>query len=307
MRKITIVSRTSSLAMWQAKYIRLQLLKHHAQLSVDILGVKTLGDRWLEVPLHKVGGKGLFVKELEEALLAKEADIAVHSLKDVPAQFPEGLDIAAICERENPFDAWVCPQGFTLENIPKGSLIGTSSLRRQVQLKRLRPDLQYGSLRGNVDSRLRKCQEGHFDAIVLAVAGLARLNLLSHAKAIFSADQLLPAVAQGALGIECREEDSEIKALLAPLNHQMTQICIKAERAMNKALGGNCQVPVAGFAQMKEGKLFLTGRVGHPESLLLLEATRSAPYEEAVSLGEQVANDLIQQGAQKIISDVLHG
>lgn len=306
-RRFRIVTRTSALALWQAEHVRRQLMHHHDELDIEIIGVKTSGDlsQTENIPLYKVGGKSLFVKELEHALLQEEADIAVHSLKDVPAFFPQGLTLGAICERENPFDAWVCPKGFTFATLPSGSKVGTSSLRRMMQLKALRPDLNFVSLRGNVDTRLRKCESGEFDAIILAVAGLVRLNLQQHIISIFSPQEMIPAVGQGALGIECRKDDEITKKRLQVLNHLPTQRCIEAERAMNAALGGNCQVPVAGFAELRDNLITLQGKVGSPESGLILHAQRSATIEEAVHLGQQVAEDLIKQGAKEIIAKVM--
>jgi hydroxymethylbilane synthase len=291
--------------MWQAEHIRSKLMSYHNELDVEIIGVKTTGDIRLDVSLQKIGGKGLFVKELEHALLNDEADVAVHSLKDVPATFPEGLGIVTICERENPFDAWVCPKGFTLDNIPAGSRVGTSSLRRMVQLKAIRSDLIYEPLRGNVDSRLRKCQSGEWDAIILAVAGMVRLNLQQHITAVFNEEQLVPAVGQGALGLECRLDDKETQTLLSVLDHAPTRACVEAERAMNAALGGNCQVPVAGFAQIQNNQILLHGKVGHPERAVILTANQSANLDQSKALGQKVAQDLIAQGAKELITDIL--
>ncbi|MBS0286418.1 MAG: hydroxymethylbilane synthase [Proteobacteria bacterium] len=305
--KIRIVTRTSALAMWQANYVRAQLLSHHNQLDVEIIGVKTTGDlsQADNIPLSKIGGKAVFVKELEQALIANEADIAVHSLKDVPATFPPGLGLTTLCERASPFDAWVCPQGYTVDSIPAGSVVGTSSLRRTVQLKKLRPDLNYVPLRGNVDTRLRKCREGEYTAIVLAVAGLVRLNQGPCIVTSFSPSQVLPAVGQGALGIECRLDDNKTRELLAFLDHAPTRAAVEAERAMNAALGGNCQVPVAGFAYIENNKLCLQGKVGHPETLVVLEAYHEGEINAPQKLGEKVASDLIAQGAMAIINDIM--
>lgn len=302
--KLTIATRTSPLAMWQAEFVRDHLRRHHPSLIINIIGIKTLADKQLNTPLDKIGGKGIFVKELEQALLNREADLAVHSLKDVPATFPEGLGLGAICQRENPLDAWICPQGASLEKLSAGSRVGTSSLRRMVQLKMLRPDLHYVPLRGNVDTRLRKCQQGEWDAIVLAVAGLSRLKLTEHITQIFSPQELLPAVGQGALGIECRLNDDQTREWIDVLDHPPTRLCIEAERAMNAALGGNCQVPVAGYAVYENENLVLTGRVGDFQEKILLEARRAAPADKAVSLGESVAQDLMLKGAEKIIANI---
>ncbi len=305
---LRIVTRTSRLAMWQAEHIRDRLQSHHASLDIEIIGIKTKGDLWLDTPLQKIGGKGLFVKELENALLNNEADLAVHSLKDLPAVFPEQLGLAAICQRESPLDAFICPKGYTLETLPAGSKIGTSSLRRTVQLRHYRPDLHYSPLRGNIDSRLRKCTEGEWDAIVLAAAGLNRLGFEAHITQTFSPEQMLPAVGQGALAIECRSEDDRVRGLVSVLEDHATRACITAERAMNAALGGNCQIPVAGFATLQNGQLRLTGRVGHPNQPNWLEAFGVDAIENAALLGEKVAAALVDQGAKDLIDDILqHG
>ncbi len=304
-KSLRIVTRTSRLAMWQAEHIRDRLLAHHPSLAIEIIGITTKGDRWLETPLQKIGGKGLFVKELEQALLNNTADIAVHSLKDLPAHFPLGLGLSAICERETPLDAWVCPQGHTLANLPAGAKVGTSSLRRSVQLKALRPDLAYLPLRGNVDTRLHKCFAGDWDAIVLAAAGLKRLNLFQHVTEVFQPNQVLPAVGQGALAIESRLKDEWVQDIVAVLEDVNTRACISAERAMNAALGGNCQIPVAGFATIKDKQLHLTGRVGHPKQQSYLEASAFAEMGNAIALGEKVAEELVGQGAKSLIDDIL--
>lgn len=304
MKELTIITRTSPLALWQAEFVRTQLQHHHPELVVKIKGIKTAGDRWLETPLYKMGGKNLFVKELEQALIEGEADIAVHSLKDMPALLPEGLMLAAICERENPMDAWVCPQGLNLMSLPAGSRVGTSSLRRMVQLKRFRQDLDYVSLRGNVGTRLQKCLNGEFNAIVLAAAGLIRLNLQSHITHQFNTHEMLPAVGQGALGIECRAQDEQAQNLLKALDHLPTRTCVNAERAMNAKLGGSCQVPIAGFAQVIENEIYMQACIGHPEKELFLKAEKKMPLAQAKSLGEAVAADLLAQGAGKILAEL---
>jgi len=298
---ITIVTRTSSLALWQANFVKDKLRMFYPSLQIEILGIKTAGDKWLETPLYEIGGKSLFVKELEQALLTKQADLAVHSLKDLPAVFPEGLGLAAICPRESPFDAWICPSKHSVMTLPSGSKVGTSSLRRIVQLKQLRPDLIYEPLRGNVDSRIQKCLSQQYDAIVLAHAGLKRLNLESYVTEVFSAEQMLPAVGQGALGIECRSEDTVILELLKGLHDSLTAQSVGAERAMNAKLGGSCQVAVAGYARWHQGQLHLTGRVGCPQSAKLLEAKSVGKLTQYQQIGEEVANQLIDQGAQSII------
>lgn len=302
---LRIVSRTSRLAMWQAEHIRSALMSHHQDLEVEIIGIKTKGDLWLDAPLQKMGGKGLFVKELQNALLNNEADLAVHSLKDMPAEFPEQLGLGAICARENPFDALVSPKGYTLQTLPAGSRIGTSSMRRTVQLRHFRPDLDFQPLRGNVDSRLRKCIEGEWDAIVLAAAGLKRLDLFSHVTEVFDAKRILPAVGQGALAIECRLKDERTRDLISVLDDAPTRACVSAERAMNATLGGNCHVPVAGFATLQDNKLSLMGRVGHPKQTVILEAHAVDTQNNAMILGKHVAQQLMAQGAKELIDDIL--
>lgn len=302
MQSLTIVSRTSALAMWQAESVRSQLLHHHPELMVSILGIKTEGDRWLDTPLYEMGGKSLFVKELEQALIEGKADIAVHSLKDVPVVLVPGLDLGAFCQRDNPFDGWVSPKGLGILDLPPKSVVGTSSLRRIAQLTRLRPDLQYVPLRGNVDTRLKKCLAGEWDAIVLAVAGLTRLKLQDHITQIFTPEEMLPAVGQGALVVECRSDDLHTRELIRVLDHSPTRLCVKAERAMNAALGGSCQVAVAGLATILDNTLHLTGRVGDHLKGILLESQKSMALEDPVALGEMVAQDLIHQGALEVLA-----
>lgn len=301
-KKLTIVTRKSALAMWQAEFVQTSLQKLDPKLQIELLGITTEGDRWLKSPLYNMGGKALFVKELEHALLDGRADLAVHSLKDLPAQLPEGLTIAAFCERDLPWDAVVSFKYNKLDEIPENSTIGTSSLRRMVQIKALRKDLKFANLRGNVQTRLGKCQQGEFDAIILAAAGLKRLNLLHHAKEILSEQQCLPAIGQGALAIECRENDGELKTLLQKLQHQPTKQAVLAERSMNNLLGGACHIPVAGYAKIVGNNLSLTGKVGDPNGDTILSVTHSGPTDEPIVLGELVAKQLIEQGADKIIA-----
>jgi hydroxymethylbilane synthase len=300
-----IVTRTSVLALWQANYVKARIEAQFPELSVELLGVKTLGDKRLDVSLQKIGGKGVFVKELENALYDKSAHIAVHSLKDMPVRLPEGLMIASVCTRENPCDAWVCPKGMTLAELPLNSRVGTSSLRRSTQLKRIRPDLIFEPLRGNIDSRLKKCMDGEWDAIVLAAAGLIRLGLQQHIQHIFDYQTVLPAVSQGALGIECRSDDHETQAILSFLNDDDTRACIDAERAMNLMLGGNCEVPVAGFAQINQQEITLIGRVLSSIDNSMIEAQAKGPIADAEKIGQSVATNLINQGAKEIIAQML--
>ena len=300
--QLIIATRTSPLALWQAEYVKRELSRFHPHLEISLKGFKTQGDRWLDSPLYQMGGKSLFVKELEQALLEGEADLAVHSLKDMPVTLPQGLTLGAITSRENPFDAWICPSGYTLETLPAGSVVGTSSLRRQMQLGALRPDLEYQSLRGNVETRLKQCLNGEWSAIVLAVAGLNRLGLNEKINVIFQESQMIPAVGQGSLGIECRSEYAVLLQHLKVLHHPPTQSCILAQRAMNRELGGSCQVPVAGYAKYEQDLLWLTGRVGECVHYQMIEAKMSQAFgEDPEALGKQVANELIQQGAKEYI------
>jgi hydroxymethylbilane synthase len=324
-KTLTIATRKSPLAIWQAEHIRDRLLVLHPELSIALLTMSTRGDKILDAPLAKVGGKGLFVKELETALLDGRADIAVHSTKDVPMQLPVGLVLAVICQREDPFDALVLPSVqdsklshtiTKISDLPEGSTIGTSSLRRQCQLQQRRPDLQFKSLRGNVNSRLAKLDNGEFDAIILAAAGLTRLGLADRISFHLPVDWMLPAVAQGALSIECRDDDADTQALIRPLNDAVSALSVTAERAMNRRLNGGCQVPIAGFAQLSEAgdRLQLEGRVGavdgsqlliesgHIEHLLTLESAQS--LVKAEQLGVTIAEQLLARGAQGLLDQV---
>ncbi|MBV5272339.1 MAG: hydroxymethylbilane synthase, partial [Lamprocystis purpurea] len=256
---LRIATRKSPLAMWQAEHVAAALTALHPGLQVEILGMTTKGDRILDAPLAKVGGKGLFVKELEQGMLNGEADIAVHSLKDVPVEFPAGLHLAVIMEREDPRDAFVSNRFESLDQLPQGACVGTSSLRRQCQLAERRPDLRIEPLRGNVNTRLAKLDAGEYDAIILAAAGLIRLGFGSRIRGTIAPADSLPAIAQGAIGIECRIEDPRTNALIAPLHHGETALRIRAERAMNARLHGGCQVPIAGHATLDGERLLLRG------------------------------------------------
>lgn len=307
-RTLIIATRESPLALWQAEFVRAALTKAHLDLDVQLLGITSRGDQLLETPLSKVGGKGLFVKELEEALLDGHADIAVHSMKDVPMEFPDGLGLGVICEREDPSDAFVSNRYGALQELPAGSVVGTSSLRRECQLRERRSDLDIRFLRGNVNTRLRKLDENEYDAIILASAGLIRLGFESRiAQRIELADSL-PAGGQGAVGIELRSGDSEVSRLLQPLHHQPTAQRVTAERALNRRLEGGCQVPVAAYAQSVDGdQLLLRGLVGKPDGSQILRAEATAPAAEAEALGVQVAEDLLSQGAAAILAEVYGG
>jgi hydroxymethylbilane synthase len=303
-REIRIATRKSALALWQAEHVKARLEQLHPHIRVSLVPMVSRGDKLLDAPLAKIGGKGLFVKELETALLENEADIAVHSMKDVPMEFPEGLGLYCICEREDPHDAFVSNRFASLAELPEGSVVGTSSLRRQAQLLALRPDLQIRFLRGNVNTRLAKLDAGEYDAIILAAAGLIRLGFEERIRTRIDTRESLPAGGQGAVGIECRTADTELQALLAPLNHAQTAARVNAERALNRHLNGGCQVPIACFAELEGDQLWLRGLVGQPDGGVLLRAESRAPVAEATQLGIQVAQALLDQGAQGILDAV---
>ncbi len=304
MNTLKIATRRSALALWQAEHIKAQLEAAHPELHVELLPLESRGDKILDVPLAKVGGKGLFVKELEHAMLEGRADIAVHSMKDVPMEFPEGLELAVICEREDPRDAWVSNKYPTLEDTPTGAVIGTSSLRRQSQLLALRPDLEVTFLRGNVNTRLAKLDSGEYDAIILASAGLKRLEMSERISSFIAPETILPAGGQGAIGIECRSDDMRCKKLLEVLHHVETHEAVSAERAMNRRLEGGCQVPIGAYAIHRDGELWLRGLVAEPEGGLCLQDHITGAASEAESLGEALAERLLQAGADKILAAV---
>lgn len=304
-RVIRIATRKSALALWQAEYVKDALQQAHSGLVVELVPMSTKGDRILDTPLAKVGGKGLFIKELEVAMQEGRADIAVHSMKDVPVEFPEGFGLHAICERENPFDAFVSNHYSDIELLPQGAIVGTSSLRRQCQLRKLRPDIQIKDLRGNVNTRLAKLDDGQYDAIILAAAGLIRLGMQDRIKQTISAEISLPAVGQGAVGIECRNDDADLIQLLGPLNHETTAIRVTAERAMNAKLQGGCQVPIGSFAELEGNQLHLRGLVGSMDGKTIITASQTGIFENAESIGIQVAERLMEQGATALL-DALH-
>jgi len=305
-RTIRIATRKSPLAMWQAEFIKAELEHHHTGLKVELLGMTSKGDRILDAPLAKVGGKGLFVKELEEAMLAGDADIAVHSMKDVPMEFPEGLGLAVICEREQPTDAFVSNTYNSIDELPQGAVVGTSSLRREAQIRERRPDLQIKWLRGNVNTRLRKLDDGEYDAIILASAGLIRLKMQERIASEIPAEVSLPAGGQGAVGIECRTDDAELLQLLKPLHHQETAWRVRAERAMNKRLEGGCQVPIACYATLSDDnqQLFLRGLVAKPDGTLILRDEETGHPDNAEWIGTTLADRLKAAGAQEILEAV---
>jgi hydroxymethylbilane synthase len=304
LKTLRIGTRKSPLALWQAHFIKSELEKRHADLECELVTMTTEGDRILDTPLAKVGGKGLFIKELEQALWDGRADIAVHSMKDVTVELPEGLHIPVICERELPWDAFVSNTYKSFDELPDGARVGTSSLRRQMLLSHARPDLEIISLRGNVNTRLAKLDAGDYDAIILAAAGLIRLEMEQRITETLSPDISLPAVGQGAVGIECREDDDETLALLLPLDHAPTHARVLAERAMNAALEGGCQVPIAGFAEIHEETLHMRGIVGSPDGKQMLRAEIAGHVRDAGKLGDELAHQLLEQGAGEILESV---
>ena len=307
MTTVRIATRKSALALWQAEYVKAELLRHHPQLNVELVPMSTQGDKILDTPLAKIGGKGLFVKELEQAMLDGRADIAVHSMKDVPVDFPPGLMLHTICPRENPQDAFVSNQFKTLDELPHGAVVGTSSLRRQCQLKALRPDLTVRDLRGNVNTRLAKLDNGEFAAIILAAAGLIRLGFESRIASLLPVELSLPANGQGAVGIECRSDDIAVQQLLAPLEHAPTRACVLAERAMNRALQGGCQVPIGAFATQQGEQITLRGLVGSLDGSEIIRDQVQGPASSAEALGLQLAERLLAAGAGKILTAVYQG
>lgn len=300
--RVVIASRESALAMWQARHIQSRLGALYPQLEVSIVGMTTEGDRMLGTSLSKIGGKGLFVKELEEALAAARADIAVHSVKDVPMNLPPGFVLAAITERADPRDAFVSNHYRSLDDLPAGSRVGTSSLRRESQLRARHPQLAIEPLRGNVQTRLAKLDAGHYDAIILAAAGLKRLGLEPRIAALLTPEESMPAVGQGALGIECCAGREDLLRLLAPLNHPATALCVSAERALSRALAGSCNVPLGGFAEISGERLRLRGFVGAPDGKRQVSAEVEGASAEAEALGLALAEKLRAQGAAEILA-----
>lgn len=301
---VRIATRKSALALWQAEYVKAQLEHFHPGINVELVPMTTKGDIILDTPLAKVGGKGLFVKELEVAMLENRADIAVHSMKDVPVEFPEGLGLEVICPREDPRDAFVSNTIASFADLPQGAVVGTSSLRRQCQIKALRPDLDIRDLRGNVNTRLKKLDNGEYDAIILAAAGLIRLEMPERIREFIAPEVMLPANGQGAVGIECRTDDETIKALLAPLGCEETRIRVIAERAMNRALEGGCQVPIGSYAIIENDQVFLRGLVGAVDGSEILTSEVRGNIANAEQLGTDLAATLLADGADKILRQV---
>ncbi|ENV13922.1 porphobilinogen deaminase [Acinetobacter schindleri NIPH 900] len=301
MKTLKIATRQSPLALWQAEHIRARLQELHADLQVELVTFVTQGDKILDTPLAKIGGKGLFVKELEAALLDGRADLAVHSMKDVPMALPEGLSLAVICEREDPLDAFVSNSYTSFDELPQGAKVGTSSLRRKSQILKARPDLEIIDLRGNVGTRLSKLDAGNYDAIILASAGLKRLGLADRIRHTLKPAVSLPAVGQGALGLECRDRDQAVLDLILPLLHAETDACVRAERAFNAYLEGGCQVPIAGYATLQDGKIAIEGRVGSVDGATLLQAELQGDVNQAEQLGVILAQNLLAQGAGDLL------
>jgi len=300
--KIVIATRKSALALWQANFIRHWLVELYPQSEISILGMTTRGDQILDTSLSKIGGKGLFTKELEQSMADGRADIAVHSMKDVPMNIPTGYVLAAITEREDPRDAFVSNQYASLDLLPTGSVVGTSSLRRKSQLGARFPHLQVQQLRGNVQTRLHKLDEGQYAAIILAAAGLKRLGLANRITTLLSPELSLPAVGQGALGIECLSDKSDLVKLMQPLHHIETAQCVEAERAMSRELGGSCQVPLGGFAEITGKKLHLRGFVASPDGSRMVSDQLSGKPETGAIMGVHLARNLKAQGANEILA-----
>lgn len=301
---LRIATRKSLLALWQAEHVARALRRLYPDLQVEMVQMSTQGDKILDTPLAKVGGKGLFVKELERGLLRGEADIAVHSMKDVPVDMPEDLHIAVICEREDPRDAFVSNHWQQLDSLPTGAKVGTSSLRRQSQVRERRPDFRVLNLRGNVQTRLAKLDRGDYDGIVLAAAGLKRLDLTGRIRERVAPEASLPAIGQGAVGIECRKDDADTERLIQALDHGPTRIRIRAERALNERLAGGCQVPIAGYAELTDGRLWLRAFVGQPDGAKVLRGEREGTPAEAEAMGTSLAEELLRRGADKILAEV---
>lgn len=300
--KLRIATRESPLALWQAYHVRGLLEQAHPGIGVELVPMTTQGDRLLTTSLAAIGGKGLFVKELEQAMLEDRADIAVHSMKDVPVQQPDGLVLAAFLQGEDPRDAFVSNEYISLDALPQGAHVGTSSLRRQAQLRRLRPDVRVSELRGNIGTRLRKLDQGEYDAILLAAAGLIRLELAARIRERFDVERFVPAIGQGIVGVECRSDDARTRELLAPLHDKQSQDRLTAERAMNARLGGACQVPVAGHAVFDGERLRLTGLVGAPDGSALVRDVIEGPRDDAAALGARLAQRLLEAGARAILA-----
>lgn len=305
--KLRIATRKSPLALWQANHVRDALMARNSGLDVELFTMTTQGDKILDTPLAKVGGKGLFVKELELGILEGEADLAVHSMKDVPVEFPDGLGLAAILEREDPRDALISKAFTSIDTLPQGARVGTSSLRRQCQLRARRPDLEVLDLRGNVNTRLAKLDIGDYDAILLAAAGVKRMGWEDRITELLPPEQFLPAIGQGAIGIEIRVADEKVSRIVEVLNDEQTATRIRAERALNERLQGGCQVPIAGYSEISHGVIVLRALVGRPDGTELVQGVISGKPEDAEELGQVLADDLLSRGAKQILDEVYAG
>ncbi len=301
-RPLRIATRKSPLALWQAEHVRARLQSAHPGLRVELLGIQTRGDRILDSPLAKLGGKGLFIKELEQSLRERQSDIAVHSMKDVTVDLPADLALPVILEREDPRDAFIANAYGSLEELPRGARIGTSSLRRQCQLHALGRGFLTADLRGNIGTRLKHLDDGRFDAIVLAAAGVKRLGLVARVRQYLEPPTMLPAIGQGAIGVECRADDTEILALIAPLHHGATATCVLAERAINRRLFGGCQVPIAGHARLRGERIELDALVGSPDGSRLVRGSTGGAADQGERLGLELAEDLLRRGADSILA-----
>lgn len=304
MTRITIATRESQLALWQAHEVSRLLTLHHPELDIEILGMTTQGDRFLQASLAKAGGKGLFVKELEQCLIDERADIAVHSMKDVPFELPSGLHISTILEREDPRDAFVSNDYSSLEALPENAVVGTSSTRRECQIRALRPDCNIRPLRGNVNTRLAKLDEGQYDAIILASAGLKRLGFADRISHTLDTNICLPAIGQGAIGIECRQQDANTQALLQPLHHEITALSVYAERKISTALSANCHLPIAAHATQFDQTLTLRALVGSLDGQQMLRAELTGELSAMPTISQTVADDLIAQGALELMASM---
>jgi len=304
LRTLKIATRKSPLALWQANHVREQLRSFWPNLNIELLPMSTSGDKFSKEKLLELGGKGLFIKELEEAILDKRAHLAVHSMKDVPADFPKGLELSTICKRGNPFDALISNQHILLKDLPEGATIGTSSLRRQSQILAFRPDLKIKFLRGNINTRLQKLFDKEYDAIILAAAGLERMNMEYVITEILSEQLILPACGQGALGIECRSEDEKVKQLLNPLSDPLSHLCVEAERRVNARLGGNCHVPVAVFSKtLAKDKIIIQAKVCSDDGKNVISATQQGSINNSEILADQCAENLLDKGAAQLLSE----
>ena len=301
---LQIATRKSPLALWQANFVRDALMARNPGLEVELVTMVTQGDKILDTPLAKVGGKGLFVKELEVGMLEGRADLAVHSMKDVPVEFPPGLGLGSILPREDPRDALISNQYSCIDELPEGARVGTSSLRRQCQLRARRPDLEVLDLRGNVNTRISKLDNGEYDAILLAAAGVKRMGWKERITELQAAEQFIPAIGQGAIGIEIRSDDERVRKLVAALNDQQTAVRVAAERALNEALQGGCQVPIAGYAEISHGVILLRALVGRPDGTKLVQGVISGKPEDAQELGRVLAEDLLSRGAREILEQI---